>query len=412
MQSRGTIATRLRPAGSLRRRLSEALSWRPGSEKFRLLSGILLVLFGAYAVTFLVVTSIRMTAKPSGDFFALWSAARLVLENPAREVYDPAALKAAQLALGMDPGTNYPFPYPPSFLLALAPLGLLPYMPAYLVAIGVTLGLYVWATVGARWRSPIMVAALVAPTTTITIVAGQAGFLAAALLVGGFRLAATRPVIAGVLFGLATYKPQMGVLVPVALIAARLWRSVLAACATAIVLIVASSVLFGLTIWPAWVANIIQYSGQFAVESSLIAHLMPTVSAALARLGAAPAVAQIAQLAAAAVAAGVVWRCFRDGPSRLAAAALFVATFFATPHAFVYDMPILATAVLWAIAERHRSGEAFGTGEMLIMVLAIVAPITLVAGPSDFPVALLSLILLLGMMVRRCERLRARPPPA
>lgn len=412
MQSRGTIASRLRPAGSLRRRLSQTLSWQPGSEKFRLLSGILLVLFGAYAVTFLVITGFRMIAKPSGDFFALWSAARFVLENPAREVYDPAALKAAQLVLGMDPGTNYPFPYPPSFLLALAPLGLLPYVPAYLVAIGVTLGLYLWATVGARWRSPMTVAALVAPTTTITIVAGQAGFLAAALLIGGFRLAATRPVIAGILLGLATYKPQMGVLVPVALIAARLWRSVLAACATAIVLIVASSLSFGLTIWPAWVANIIQYSGQFAVESSLIAHLMPTVSAALARIGAAPAVAQMAQLAAAAVAAGVVWRCFRDGPSRLAAAALFVAAFLATPHAFVYDMPILATAVLWAIAERHSAGEAFGTGEILIIVLAMVAPITLVAGLTDFPLAVLSLILLLGMIVRRCERLRARPTPA
>ena len=385
-----------------------ALSWPPEGRKFRLLSGILLVLFAAYAVTFFAVTASRMSAQPSGDFFALWSAGRFVLEHPAREVYEPAALKAAQLALGMDPGANYPLPYPPTFLLALAPLGLLPYLPAYLVAIGVTLVLYVWATVGEQWRSPMTVAALVMPTTTITIVAGQAGFLAAALLVGGFRLAARRPVLSGILFGLATYKPQLGVLVPVALIAARQWLTVLAACATVIVLILVTSGIFGPDIWPAWVANIFQYSGQFAAESSAITYLMPTVAVALARFGAAPAVAETVQLAAGAIAAYAVWRCFRPGPSRLAAAALFAATFLATPHAFVYDMPLVATAVLWMVAERQRAGDAFGTGEIIIMALALLSPITLVAGKVDVPLALLSLVLLLGMSWWRCERLRAR----
>jgi hypothetical protein len=102
---------------------------------------------------------------------------------------------------------------------------MLPLVPAYVIAIGATLGLYLWATVGRGWFSPLTAAALVAPTTTITAVAGQAGFLCAALLVGGFRLAAGRPIAAGILFGLATYKPQMGILVPVALISARLWRT-------------------------------------------------------------------------------------------------------------------------------------------------------------------------------------------
>src|SRR5687767_1804155 len=114
-------------AASLPAGLREALCWSPSSEKFRLLSGLLLVLFAFYAASFLAIAASRMTEQPSGDFFALWSAARFVFEHPASGVYDPAALKAAQLAMGMDPGVNYPFPYPPSFLLALAPLGLLPH---------------------------------------------------------------------------------------------------------------------------------------------------------------------------------------------------------------------------------------------------------------------------------------------
>ena len=53
---------------------------------------------------------------------------------------------------------------------------------------------------------------LLAPTTTICLVAGQSGFLLAALLVGGLQLVARRPILAGILFGSLTYKPQFGVL--------------------------------------------------------------------------------------------------------------------------------------------------------------------------------------------------------
>ena len=88
-----------------------------------------------------------------------------------------------------------------------------------------------------------------------------------------------------------------------------------------------------------------------------------------------------------------------------------VAAFLATPYGFVYDMPVLATAVIWVVAERQRAGDAFGTGEVLIMILAMIAPMTLAAGTSNFPLATLALILLLGMIVRRCRRLRSRAAP-
>lgn len=405
-------SVKARLAGMVPADLAAALRWPPDSDKFRLLAGAMLMLFAGYEVIFLAVAIGRFQSEPIDDFFGLWSGARFLFDHPAVAVYDPAALKAEQVALGMDPATSYPFPYPPTFLLVLWPLGLLPLAAAQAGFIGLTAFLFVWATVGGRWQWPMTVAALVAPTTTITAVAGQAGFLAAALLAGGFRLAARRPCVAGVLFGLATYKPQLGILVPVALIAAGMWRTIGAACLTVVVAVLLTSAVWGPAIWPAWAANLVAYSHQFAAESSEIAYLMPTVSAALARLGVAPALVHAIQLAAAAVAGLAVWRCFRSGSSRLAAASLFVATFLASPHAFVYDMPVLATAVLWMIAERQQAGEAFGTGEVLVLLLAMVAPITLVAGASRFPLTMLSLVLLLAVIVRRCDRLRARRPAA
>ena len=123
---------------------SNALQWTPNSDKVRLLAGILLVLFALYALVFGVVTVQRLAAGQIGDFFALWSTARLAIERHAAEVYDPAVLKSFQLTLGMDEGQSYPFPYPPTFLLALLPFGLLPLGLAYIVFIGGTLGLYLW----------------------------------------------------------------------------------------------------------------------------------------------------------------------------------------------------------------------------------------------------------------------------
>jgi hypothetical protein len=122
----------------------------------------------------------------------------------------------------------------------------------------------------------------------------------------------------------------------------------------------------------------------------------------MAQLGALPVLSEIAQAAAAVITATVVWLCFRRGPLPLAAAALFVATFLASPHAFVYDMPVVATAVLWTIAERQQAGDAFGTDEVLVLLLAMVSPITLVAGPPALPLTQLSLAMLLVLIAHRC----------
>jgi alpha-1,2-mannosyltransferase len=392
--------------------LAAALSWRPASDKFRLLAGIFLALFAAYGATYLAVAVARGWPGGFGDSFALWSFGRFLGDHAAIAIYDPATLRSAQLALGMDPGAIYSFPYPPSFLLVVWPLGQLPGWLACAALVAVTLPLYLWASVGADWRSPALLAALAAPTTAIAIVSGQNGFLAGALLAGGLRLAAGHPVAGGVLLGLLSYKPQLGLLVPVALVAARLWRTLAIAAVTAILLVVATSFLFGGAIWPSWAASLPAFSRQFAAESGEILHLMPTILVALLRLGVAPATAQLAQWAGTAAAAAIVWMLFRSGPPQLAGAGLLVATFLATPYAFVYDMPILAIAVIWVIAERQRAGDAFGTGEVLVMILAMIAPITLPAGTSNFPLATLALILLLGAIVRRCRRLPSPPVPA
>ena len=78
----------------------------------------------------------------------------------------------------------------------------------------------------------------------------------------------------------------------------------------------------------------------------------------------------------------------------------------------LYDMPILATAVIWLAAERHRAGDAFGTGEVALLILAMLAPIAQVAGTTRTPIAALSMILLLAIIVRRHLEPRSGSAPA
>jgi alpha-1,2-mannosyltransferase len=58
------------------------------------------------------------------------------------------------------------------------------------------------------------VAAIAFPGALITMAHGQNGFRTMALLGGALMLLERRPIFGGVLFGLLSYKPQFGVLVP------------------------------------------------------------------------------------------------------------------------------------------------------------------------------------------------------
>ena len=188
--------------------------WVIDSRQGRLVILPMLVLFMAYAAEHYV------SRVPAGDFTALWSYGRSMLVQPSAVLYDVGALHAFQVGLGMDPARDFPFPYPPVFLLMVWPLGLLPLGQAYYAWVGLTFAAFVWAVAGPRPNALVVLAILAAPASTMNVIAGQSGFLSGALLIGGLRVIGTRPWLGGLLLGLLTYKPQFGLLVPVALLAA------------------------------------------------------------------------------------------------------------------------------------------------------------------------------------------------
>src|SRR5690606_15709865 len=104
-------------------------------------------------------------------------------------------------------------------------------------------------------RPAVLWLALAFPGTFINLFHGQNGFLTAALLGGGLLLLDRRPVLAGVLFGLMSYKPQFGLLLPLVLLATQRWTVFAAAAATTLALAGASLLALGAAPWLAFLEN-------------------------------------------------------------------------------------------------------------------------------------------------------------
>ena len=335
-------------------------------------------------------------APEFGDFRALWSYGAIAGSHRASDLYTAGALEALQAGLGMREGEQNPFPYPPVAILLFRPLAWLPYGSAYLVWTLGTLGLFVWAVVATCSRLAItVVGVVVAPVSTSCIASGQTGFLTAALLVAGVRLAERRPVLGGVLIGLLAYKPQMAMLVPIAFAAAGYWRAVAAAGVTVVVLAGVATAAYGTGVWADWVAMLPGYLDAFDRDPSRM-NFKPTVMANLQLLGVGLQAAKAIQGLVAVVVACLVWRCFRRLAGRLAVAALLVGTVLATPHALIYDLPIVVAAMALVIQER----VVFSLGDIVILVLAFTFPVLMMVRMAALPVSAVPLLLLFGLILR------------
>ncbi len=355
---------------------SAGAGWHPAGFPVRVLYVSLAVVFAAMMAAGLA--GYWMQPQHFNDFFAFDSFSRFVRHYKPSSIYDQGLLRGFQ---HMPKQNMFAFMYPPTMLLLVWPLALFPYALGYVLWIGAGLAACA-ATLGVRrgaWPLPLLLA--VAPSTLWTAMCGQSTLLLAAFVVSGMLLSTRRPIVAGILIGLATYKPQLGILVPVALAAAGQWRTIAAAAATFLTIVVLTTAAFGTDIWLAWASHIGSIVGVRTNHTSEWAPVLVTISADLATLGFGRQIADLAQAGALVAGAVCIWRCFRRREPRRSAAvhqlrvaALATATFLATPFAFIYDLPLFTMALLLFVDERRRAGEPFHSAEIMAIVLGLLAP--------------------------------------
>lgn len=341
------------------------------------------------------------------DFLSFWTTGQML--HAGGNVYDAAAHTAAQRAFFAQDGAHTAFFYPPTFLPFCWPLGLLGYFPALALWLAATGG--AWLLAVREWlkraglAQPLVVLAAAFPPVLITITHGQTSFLVAALLGTGALLVRERPWLAGVLFGLATIKPQFGLLVPVALLLTREWRVIAGAVLGAALLAGMSTLAFGPQVWADWLRA--SSAAQAAMAGGAVGHAkMQSLFAAAMLLGAPSALAYALQGALTlAVVAAVAWAS-RGRRFDLPLAALTLAGApLATPFVLDYDMVLLAFPLAWL------AGQGFRPWEKLVFAATFIAPAFArpLALEVGIPIMPLILIAFFTMLARRAL---ARPAMA
>jgi len=340
------------------------------------------------------------------DFTQWWVAGLQALHEHSTSLYIPAELQKAQDSLvGAGRAVFLTWPYPPIFLLLVAPLAMLPYVTAFLTWDSVTLLGCIAAVYLIARRSSAIVLVLASPFTAWNFLGGQNGFLTASLIGASLHFLETRPVLAGVFIGCLSYKPQFGMLFPVALAAGNHWKAFTSAAATVALLVGVTIAAFGADVWTAFPRGLGAHSALIlsadpANVPLLLAGRLQTVYGTIRTIQGSAALALIAQGVTTTALAILVWFLWRL-PVRysLKAATLSAAALIATPWAAACDMAAIVVPI--AILAKDQMSYGLLTGEQTIMIGLFASSFVILLTFGGAPIGALIMIVLLGVILRR-----------
>lgn len=350
-----------------RRFAQEAEAIRGGVLRRGLLASLVMaVFFIVQAPTVFELTADR-EASVVQDYWAFHAAGEAALKGQAARLYDPGAFQGM-----FEDAHGLLWFYPPSMLVALAPFGLAPYGAAK--AVWLFTGLLTMGFAGyflARRNAFLAGVSVLSPATFAAVFTGQISIVFAGLLAAGLMLAKTRPVLAGLCFGVLAMKPQLGLLVPFFLVVTGSWRAFAAACAATLALVIISIGAFGLEPWRAFFASLSGAHAEF-----LQSHGQPgrvTLSDGLWALGwKGVSTMGVTLFTLSASAAALIFAKRARTPWRRLVALTMVLTAAATPYFWVYDWAVAAFAVIIFVSDR----PALGRVAQLALVLVWFAPLS------------------------------------
>jgi hypothetical protein len=385
---------------------------------------------------FLIATSHGLNdfkGRPLGtDFSNIYVGGAYALDGEAVAAFDLDQQYArAQAIFGPDT-PFYSWCYPPFLMFVAAPLALLPYIPALLLWQASTMALYLGMLFmvlrsvklrpedgdGALARQPLwLLLAVASPAVFVNIYHGHNGFLTAALIGAALVQLDRRPILAGLLIGLLSYKPQFGVMIPLVLMLSGRWRVFASAALTVLALSLLATLTFGSEIWRAFFDSM-AWSRVIGLEQGGTGwHKIQSVFAWVRMWGGGVALAYAIQgvvAVALAISLGWLWRSRAAFP--LQAAALIIASILATPYSMDYDLVALAPAI--ALLAAYGFSRGFAPWEKSALVAIWLVPLVGrgFAEQTLIPLGVTSMLLLYALVMARAAAdlglLRRRQPVA
>ena len=377
------------------------------SRRIKLYSGIAIAFFTAFFFGFIRYSNL---VDPKGytiisDLTVFWVAAHFGLAGHASAAYSIPQLREAVLAIDQGVKGSFGWFYPPTFYLLILPLGILPYLPAYLAFMLPTLACYVLVIYRIVPRNETLWILGSFSGIWMNLLRGQNGFLTAALAGAALLCMERRPILSGILFGLLIIKPHLALLFPVALIAIGAWRILLIAAAVSIGFMVTGTAILGVNTFSAWLHAM--NAARELMEGNGPAYWthMPTIFSFFRLIGAPITVSYGAHMIVASCAIASVWWVWRHCTSlELRGAVLTAATCLVSPYLLEYDLTWIALPIAWL--SKHAMQYGWLRGEREVMVAAWITPFTMGYISQHFVPINIGPLVLIGMLWIVVRRVR------
>ena len=306
------------------------------------------------------------------DFSNFWAASKLALSGKPLLAYNADYVSEIERQFL---GTQHPisaFYYPPIFLLIVLPLGLMSYLPALTIWLGVTLLLYILVLIKISPHKLLIPFLVLFPGIYANFVFGQNAFLSGFLLGAGLLLLDYSPLIAGCFLGFLCYKPQFILLILIALLAGRYWKALIATVATSILLSIISAIVFGPEIWVAYF-KIMSIPMSLLETGRVALSIMPSFFAATLSAGFNVKAAYLIQtIVMVMVLMGVVWVWWKKDTLALRGTILILGLLLFTPYAHIYELAILALPLCWLWEDGPTNAVLLG--EFLLLLCTWLMP--------------------------------------
>jgi hypothetical protein len=336
------------------------------------------------------------------DFLNFWMYGREAWNAEAGRFYDIWLYNARLVELT---GWDYPvqqWSYLPHLMLLMAPFGLLPYPVAYAAWLMLGLAALLWAAPETFGRGRGALALALAPAGLLCLISGQNTFFTLAIVVAVFRFLDVRPILAGVLLGFLTVKPQLGLLFPVMLAMTGRWTTFASAALTAGALAGATALIWGADVWPVYFSVGVPLQ-EFVIRDPTAATLglMPTAYMNARIIGLSPGIAYGVQALFGAAAVGaVLWTFWRRRDPLLSYALLLAAGLIATPYLMSYDLVL----TVWAMIAVCGTSAPSSRVRPLLLVVLFLPFIAFAAAAAHIPGSALVLPVYAAWLLRELGR--------
>ncbi|HEY1679469.1 MAG TPA: glycosyltransferase family 87 protein [Candidatus Sulfotelmatobacter sp.] len=349
------------------------------------------------------------------DFLHFYTIGALALEHRGADLYNmnvQAVLAAERVPQAA--GISYLPSYPPQVSLLFAPLAQLSYPAALTVWWSLSAAIYaaccflVWRTCpnlkNYAWTASIV--ALGFPAFFHLIAWGQTSALALACFTAMFLLLErNRNVLAGIALGLLIFKPQLGLAAAIVFAASGAWRIIGGAVLGAAMELAAGVLYYGFSPLREWFHTLAGVDRLFPLlePKPYQTHCLRTFWAMILPWPWLALVAYAITAVAALVMTAGLWRRKARASLHLQFSALLLATVLISPHLTVYDLVVLAPALLlladWLLACSVKESSA-GPLLYLVYALPLVGPLASWTHVQLSVIAMGALLFVLWKMAR------------